>query len=281
MENRRKLVDQGTAISNRLTDLLKIYYPQVLTWFEEVDSALVGDLLCRWPTLVELQKAKPATLEKFFREHNCRHPTKTQERIDQIRRAIPATHDRAVIESAQGMVLVYVQQVAILRDAIRELDKAIQKLARKQPDWEIVDSLPGAGEVMAPRLMAALGSRRDRYASAEELQCFSCIAPVEEASGNTQWVHMRRACPKFLRQTFHEWAGCSIQFCGWAKLYYDEQRAKNKSHHTAVRALAFKWMRIIYRCWKDHKPYQEDVYLANRAKRLVPLQRLAKAVQMP
>ena len=92
---------------------------------------------------------------------------------------------------------------------------------------------------------------------------------------------MRWACPKFQRQTFPEWANCTLSFCAWAKAYYDEQRAKKKSHYTAVRALAFKWMCILYRCWKDRQPYREDIYLASAAKRALPLQRLAKSVQMP
>ena len=129
--------------------------------------------------------------------------------------------------------------------------------------------------------MAALGSRRERFASAAELQCFSGIAPVKEASGNSQRVHRRWACPKFLRQSFHEWAACSIPFCAWAKAYYDQQRSRQKSHHTAVRALAFKWMRILYRCWKDRQPYREEIYLLSWAKRNPPLQRLAQPVPMP
>jgi transposase len=90
------------------------------------------------------------------------------------------------------------------RRAIGEWEKEIAEWARPQPDGEIFDSLPGAGEVLAPRLMAALGSRRERFASAAELQRFSGIAPVQEASGNSQWIHRRWACPKFLRQSFHE-----------------------------------------------------------------------------
>jgi len=281
VENRRKLVDQRTAIANRLTDLLKLYYPQVLVWFKDVASPLVGDLLSHWPSLQELQKARPATLQKFFHQHNCRDQQTIQQRIEQIGRAIRATDDEAIIDSARFLALVYVRQIAGLRAAIGELDKLIHGLAQQQPDWEIFDSLPGAGEVLAPRLMAALGSRRERFESAVELQCFSGIAPVKEASGNTQWVHMRWACPKFLRQSFHEWAGCSIPYCGWAKAYYEEQRSRNKSHHTAVRALAFKWMRILYRCWKDRQPYREDWYLLSLAKRNLPLPRLSKSVQMP
>lgn len=281
VENRRKLVDQRTALSNQLTDLLKLYYPQILLWFPDVTTLLVGDLLLRWPTLLELQKAKAATLEKFFHQHNCRDQQTIQQRREQIRRAMPATRDEAVITSARCLALVYVQQIACLRRAISELDNQIAALAHQQPDWEIFDSLPGADAALAPRLMAALGSRRERFASAAELPCFSGIAPVKEASGNSQWVHMRWACPKFLRQSFHEWAACSIPFCAWAKAYYDQQRSRKKSHHTAVRAPAFKWVRILYRCWKDHQPYREEIYLLNWTQRNTPvLPRLAQPVQI-
>jgi hypothetical protein len=52
--------------------------------------------------------------------------------------------------------------------------------------------------------------------------------------------------------TFHEFAASSIQHSEWARAYYEHQRNdKKKSHHVAVRSLAFKWQRIIYRCWKD------------------------------
>jgi hypothetical protein len=101
------------------------------------------------------------------------------------------------------------------------------------------------------------------------MQCYSGIAPVTEASsGNSQWVHVRFACPKFLRQTFHEFAGSSIQQSDWARAYYEHQRQeKNQSHHAAVRSLAFKWVRIIYRCWKDGKPYDEEIYMQSLRRR--------------
>jgi len=280
VENRRKLVDERTAVSNRLTSSLKMYFPQILVWFEDVSSALVGDLLLRWPTLAELQKAKPRTLQMFFQQHNCRDLEKTEQRIQQIRTAIPATHDEAVIVSARSVVSVCVRQIEVLRQAIVDLERQIKEIAHKQDDWKIFESLPGAGEALAPRLMSSMGSNRERYESANQAQCFVGIAPVKEASGNTQFVHMRWACPKFQRQTFHEWAACSIPHCGWAKAYYDELCERGKKHHTAVRALAFKWMRILYRCWKDRQPYREEVYLASLAKRRVPMQRLVKSVQM-
>jgi transposase len=104
VENRRKLVDERTALSNRLTDLLKLYFPQILGWFDEVTSAVVGDLLEQWPSLQELQQAKPARLEKFLRTHHC---LEIPERLNQIRQAIPATFDRALMDSAPFLVAAW------------------------------------------------------------------------------------------------------------------------------------------------------------------------------
>ena len=107
---------------------------------------------------------------------------------------------------------------------------------------------------MAPRLLAAMGIQRERYSSAQELQAFSGIAPVMEQSGKSKSVHSRWRCPKFLRQSFHEWAGHSIRFCPWARAFYQQQRTRGKRHHAATRSLAFKWMRILFRCWQDRVP---------------------------
>ena len=115
--------------------------------------------------------------------------------------------------------------------------------------------------MLIPRLITAFGTRRERFTSAYQLQCLSGITPVSESSGSSCWVHFRCACPKFLRQTFHEFAALSITRSGWARAYYDEQRKKGKSHHAVVRALAYKWIRIIFRCWKGNQPYDEQIYL--------------------
>ena len=122
-------------------------------------------------------------------------------------------------------------------------------------------SLPAAGAALAPRLVAFFGTNRERYHSADEVACFTGIAPVRERSGKRDWIHFRYACPKFVRQTFHEYASHSIGQSAWARAYYDQQRAQGSDHHAAVRALAFKWIRILFRCWKDRKPYDEPTYI--------------------
>ena len=268
VEERRRTVNEKTRQGNRLTGWLKLYFPQILRWFDDVDTPLVGDLLERWPSLEELRRAHPGTLRKFFHEHNCRSAERNQERIDAIYAAVSATNDAAVLEAgtltARGLVAV----LRTLRDTIARLDRRIEQLVATHPEGALFASLPGAGPVLVPRLIVAFGTRRERYDSAYEMQCYSGIAPVKVASGKTSWVHFRRSCPKFLRQTFHEFALHSIGQSEWAKSYYDHLREdEKKTHHAAVRSLAYKWIRIIFRCWQDGKPYDEEVYLNSLRRR--------------
>jgi hypothetical protein len=92
-------------------------------------------------------------------------------------------------------------------------------------------------------------------------RAYAGIAPVTERSGQTSWVHWRYSCPQFLRQSLVEWAGESSRPSFWAKAFYRSQRAKGKSPQMAVRALAFKWIRIVFHCWQTRKPYDEAKYL--------------------
>ena len=267
----RNLVEEKTAQINRLTHQLKIYFPQMLEWFEQLDTELVCALLERWPTLEELQKVPPERLRTFFHKQRCRYPELIERRLVGIRQAIPAIRDRAVIEAKSAVVKVSAQVIRSLVRGIADLDRKIEEAAAAHPDFFIFESLPGAGAVLAPRWLAAFGSQRERYASAEEVQTYSGIAPVMKRSGKKKWVHFRWACPKFVRQSFHEWAGHSIAHSQWARSYYQQQRERGKGHHAAVRGLAFKWIRIVFRCWKDRAAYDESRYLITLAKRNSPL----------
>jgi transposase len=239
-----------------------LYYPQALRWLPDLHAPLAGEFLKRWPTLPLLQKARRETLETFFHQHNCRSEELIRKRLEEIPQAVVATTDAAIVDSSVAMVRALVDLLAVLRTHIAALDREIAATAATHPELPILASLPGAGPVMVPRLIAALGTQRERFACASEVSAATGIAPVKQASGQSEWIHFRWACPKFLRQSFHEWAGHSLAQSTWAQAFYREQIRKGKGHHAAVRALAFKWQRILFRCWKDRRPYDEQRYLA-------------------
>lgn len=269
VEQRRKLVDDQTRLLNRLTQQLKEYFPQVLEWFGEITSRSGLQFLTRWPTLEKAQRAQHRTLEKFFRSHRYSIAS-TQEKIGAIRRAIALTQDSAILEVHPRLVQIGIQQLQGLQKSIAALEQQIEAHMQEQSDAFIFESLPGAGSVMAPRLVVAYGSDRERF-DARSMQCFSGIAPVTEQSGKSRWVHHRFVCPKFLKQTFHEFAHCSIAHSTWANAYYHQEREKGSSQHEAIRSLAYRWIRIITACWKNRTPYSEETYLESLRRRGSPL----------
>ena len=271
VEYRRKLAQDRVNLSNRITVILKNYYPQVLDWFKEKDTVIFCEFITRWPSIKEAKRARKQTLFNFFDEYNSRYPDVNERRYKEIKSATQLTNDPGVIDPNTLMIQLLVRQLRLLIEAVDTLNKEIKTRYSKQKDKYIFDSFPGAGPQISPRLLVAFGCDRNRYNTASELQQYAGVAPVLERSGQKSWVHWRYSCPKFLRQTFVEWAGLSIRFSYWAKAYYEQQIKKGKRHNTAIRSLAFKWIRIAFRCWKARTPYDESTYLEALKKRGSPL----------
>ena len=275
VEYRRKLVQDRVDLTNRITTTLKNYYPHVLDWFKEKDTMIFCDFLLRWPSLEQAKRVRKQTLVDFFNQHNSRYQAVNEKRIHNIKAAEPLTNDKAIIAPNKLLVECLIVQLKHLMSAIERFDAEIKAIYKSHKDRFIFDSLPGAGPQIAPRLLAAMGSNRDRYNSCEEVQKYAGIAPVTERSGKKEWIHWRYSCTKFLRQTFVEWAGLSVRYSFWARAYYRQQESKGKPHNTIIRALAFKWIRILYRCWKSNTAYDETTYLEALKRKGSPLLKYA------
>ena len=271
VEHRRRLIGDRTRLSNRMTSLLKCYFPQVLSWFPDLATVLVCDFLWRWPALERLRGVKRTTLLNFFRAHHSVRRDTLEKRLTAIKESVPLTTDRAIINSSVLMITALAAQLKTTIEAVRRFDQEIQKLCTAHPDFHLFQSLPGAGDVYASRLLAVIGTDRSRWTTAAELACLSGIAPVMERSGQSTWIRWRYFCPKFMRQSFHEYAGESVKHSFWARAYYEQQIAKGKNRQAAVRALAYKWIRIIWKCWQTRTPYNEVKYLECLRKKGSPL----------
>jgi transposase len=275
VEKRRTLIEERVALTNRLTSILKEYFPQVLKMFADLSSEVACEFLCKWPTLEEAKRRKTKTLERFFYRHHTRRRETIDKRIKVLQEASPLTTDRAVIETSAEMVKTTCEQLKSLNQGITRFEEAIEQAAPQHRDFKVFKSLPNAGVLTAARMIAAFGSDRSRFEDAEEVAKYVGIAPVlrRSGNGNTLVVQFRRGCNKFLRQTFHEFAGQSIAKSYWARRYYEQQLAKSLDPQVAKRALAYKWIRIIFACWKKGELYDEAKYLNSleqRGSTLVP-----------
>jgi transposase len=279
VQARRKAVDRRTGLTNQLTSLLKDYFPQALAWCgKDLAAPLALDFLEKWPTLGDLKTSKIQTIRRFYHTHNVRRPELIEERLSQIREAKALTSDTAILEVSVRVGQLLLEELRVLQKHIAAFQEAIARAFAAHPERALFRELPGAGANLAPRLLVALGTDRTRYGSAQDLQRWVGVAPVTERSGGKKWIHWRWNAPDFLRQSVVEWAAQTVVFSPWAKAFYEQQKDKGHHHWAILRALAFKWLRILYKCWQCGELYDEDRYLAQLEKRRSPIAERARQI---
>ena len=212
-------------------------------------------------TLKAAQFARRSTLATFFRDHPGRASDVIDTRIHAIHTASPLPLDEGVSAPHAVLVQTLGSQRRVTLQASETFDNAIAQRAQSHPAFPLCQALPGAGPVVASRLLVAFGEQRDRSASAAALQRYAGIAPVTERRGKKSWGHWCLQGPQCLRHTFVAWAAESTRHSFWAQVYSQQQRTKGKAHQAAIRALAFTWLRMLLRCWQECTPYKESVYL--------------------
>ncbi len=257
---RRELVEQRVDVSNQLTALLKVYFPAALAlkparrysdWFLF--------FLVKFTHLAVAKAAGANKLRSYFR--GLQRVKEADQYAQTLVEAMHLTEDATTIQMSVMRMQVFVAQLQLLNQHIKIYDKQLKSLVPTSENYAVVRGLPGAKAATHARILAALGDDRTRYADAASFQAATGIAPVTSASGKSRHVRSRWACTKFLKQTFHEYAGNSLIKSRWAKAYYQQQLSKGSSKQAAKRSLAYKWQRIIFRLWQTGEVYDENRYI--------------------
>jgi transposase len=229
---------------------------------------------------------RPATVRAFFYRHGSRSHKLIQHRLELIAAARALTSDPGVIEPQALRVKSLLEHIGTLSRIIASYEQRIQSLLTILDADGVFASLPGAGSCLTPRLAVLFGQDRTRFESATELQMLTGTAPVTRQSGKKKLVTMRWACSSFQRQSLVEYALSSLRFSKWARAFYDlhmpQDPNADKPTYSVLRKLAFKWLRIIYRCWQTRTPYDESTYLKSLHRSGSPVwQRLQQANPCP
>jgi len=267
-QQRRKIVDGQTKLRQQLTAILKSYFPVVLELFgKDHQLPLLLSILGRWPDPRRLRRADRRLIRRVLRDHSTRSEEQQEEIIARIRSAQLLCDDEALITPSAMAAKLLASQIQQAHKTIRDFDAKIAEVMKQHPDAHLFTSLRGAGSALAPRLLCAFGSQRDRWADADSVASFSGIAPITRKSGKSRGVRRRYACPKFLRQTFHEFADRARQYCPWSRARYRLLRDRGMKHNAAIRKIARSWIRILFRVWKTRVPFDCDRYIAKLQQR--------------
>ena len=258
--DQESLVEMQTRLVNQLTACLKDYYPVALQVFDKLQQACTLRFLQAYPTPQLAAAASAAEIVTVLRQGRYPHAEQAAAKMVTQLHAPQLQATAVVVRTKSRLMLTLVRQLSVVLQDIVAYDKEIERLFLSHADNEIWRSLPGAGQRLAPRLLAEWGDDRDRYADATSVQMLAGTAPVAFQSGNYAKAHKRFACLKPLRNALYQFAWQSSRQEAWAKAYYRRKRLEGKSHSMAIRALANIWARIIYRMWITKTCYQSETF---------------------
>lgn len=267
VRGRDDLVAQRVALANQLRALLERFWPGAAALFADVDSLIALAFLSRYPTPQSAERLGDKRLSRFLTQHAYCGRRSAGELLARLRAAPPSRVSEAEAEASGEVVRSLVAVLTPLVTQIQQLSAAIAAALAQHPDGPLVQSLPRSGQVNAAQILAELGDDRTRFATPEQLAAESGVAPVTRASGKQRAVGFRWACNKRLRQALTTFADNSRHAAPWAAAIYTNARARGCDHPHAIRILARAWVRVLWRCWQDRRPY--DVTLHHAAQRLV------------
>jgi transposase len=295
-DDERAARDQRRLL-NRLRADLATTYPAALRLAESAGGDLgaptVLRLLERWPTQDDLAAATTEDLVAFARASRHGWPESFADKVAAAL-AAPALPARAALVRAKaaGIRLAAVQLLALhaaRRDWERRMGELLlgaprtgrehtPKLSAEGPDpgktfpgGDIYLSFPGLGDRLAARVAGEIGEHISQFDTPNGLQCYAGTAPVTRRSGKSDFVVARRlAHNRYLGAAVHQWAFCSLTRSAWARDFYDRKITAGKSHHAALRALANRWLEILWHCLTRGVRYDEATHQANRRHTLPP-----------
>jgi transposase len=267
---RDDLVGQRVGAANQLRCLLEQFWPGAAEIFADVDSPIALEFLDRYPTPQSASALGEKRMAAFMARHAYSGRRTAAELLERLRTAPPSTAGELEAEAKGECVRALVAVLRPLVAQIAMLSAAVEHAVDAHPDGKILTSLFRKGRICAASLLAELGDDRARFPTADQLAAEAGVAPVTHASGKHRGVAFRWACNKRLRQALTTWADNSRHASAWAASVYACARARGCDHPHAIRILARAWVRVLWRCWQDRRPY--DVTQHRAAQPILALQ---------
>lgn len=268
------LVAEQVRLNNSLRSTLKEYYPEYIRFFTDVACLSSLAFLQAYPDFDAARQLTRQQLTDFFKEHHCCRGQQL-DNIYEILHRQPLKVPAVLVDTKKHKALACVKRLLLLAADIDAYTQRLQELVEQHPDGQIFLSYPGVSHVTAARLVALFGDNRELYADVSELQGRTGTCPVTEKSGDDfRLIYFRRACNKFYRDVMQRLAFSSLRATAWAKAFYHKHRALGKTHSHALRCLANLHLRLLFAIWKSKTCYDENLFLAQRAKHLIANQKI-------
>ncbi len=276
-EIRLRLVEERTAKINELQAMLQLFYPAFISFFGDLDSDITLEFLQAFPTQKSMRLLTRTRLKSWLMRHKYRAMNRFESMAEMLKK--PVLDVPLHQQTANSTLIHYLaESILTLNREIDDCDENVNRAFEQMPESIFIKSLPGAGgKVLGPSLLACLGRNCDRFNNLHQARALMGTAPVTKQSGTMCVIYFRHGCWKFARRTLQLFAEVSCRHCAWAREFYTSQRKSGHRHHAAVRALAHKWLKIIFAMWRTQTLYDENMFVGSQRRYLLKKQKLLKA----
>ena len=257
-----------TRWSNRLLAVLLRVYPHPVGLFSELTTQIGLHFLMAYPTTQAAQGLSYQDFEAFCRQH--RYPTSKLPELYAYLQLPRPEPDPAALLAYQDEIPFLARTLLPLVQHRLQLIREVKELFGQHPDHFIFESLPGAGDLLAPGLLVKFGDHRERLPGAAIPQALAGTCPYTKQSSKKRAVLFRKACDHDFRRIAQQFAIESVKQSVWAATYWQEAYARCHSKSQAYRCLANRWLAIIWKMWQTRKPYDEAYHLKQRLLRRQP-----------
>ena len=145
-----------------------------------------------------------------------------------------------------------------LSQQIEALEKRLKQRVILRPEYHLLKTVPGIGDVLATTIMLETGTI-NRFTQVGNFSSYCrCVDSLKESNGKRKGEGNTKNGNKYLAWAFVEAANFALRCCPQAKRFYDRKKSKT-NRVLALKALAHKLARACYHMLRDQKPF--DVHL--------------------
>lgn len=144
---------------------------------------------------------------------------------------------------------------AVLQERIVALEKRLGERVKLRPEYRLLKTVPGIGEVLATTIMLETGTVT-RFAKVGNFSSYSrCVDSVHTSNGKKKGEGNVKNGNKYLSWAFIEAANFALRCCPQAKSFYERKKRKT-NRVVALKALAHKLARACYHILREQKPFE-------------------------
>ena len=243
-------IKQKVQLGNQLEKLLYQNLPEMLVYCRNGVPTWMLQMLIKYPSLYELNKAGEAKISKI---HGI-----SKEKAVAILKKITGIH-RATSKTIEHLIGVTATEVLHQQALIVSGKTHLYTIYKDDPSVKMLCDIKGIGPDTAVGAVLEIEDVT-RFESVKKITSYFGVHPCFKQSGDGLWGnHMSKKGRGFLRSVLYMSALSAVRYNPLFKELYARFRGKGMSHKQAAGVVMHKMLRVIYGVLKSGKAFDPDI----------------------